>query len=133
MEQTSPVERQRRFRWPLVLISVLVIVIVAIAAYWFISRGPGQRIVSPPGSDVVEFRGEGDQTTDSFQVRGQWQIHWENSGETFAFAIRGDQDLGTIVEQEEPGNGVTSVVAAGNFHLEITAEGPWEVRIVQGD
>ena len=128
----SPHARQR-FNWPLVLLSALVVVLVGAGAYWFLTQGPGQRIVSPPGSDITSFSGEGDQTTDSFTVRGQWQIHWQNEGETFSFAIDGDQDLGTIIEQEEPGSGVTNVVAAGTFHIVVTAEGPWTIRITQGE
>ena len=124
--------RRGRFSWPLHVISAHVIVVVAIAAYWFVTQGPGQRILSPPGSDIAAFSGDGDQTTDSFTVRGQWQIHWENEGDSFTFAIDGDQDLGTIIEQEEPGSGVTNVVAAGTFHIVVTAEGPRSFSIAQG-
>lgn len=127
-----PAERRGR-NWPLLIVSILVIVAVAVGAYWFVTQGPGQRIVSPPGSDISSFSGDGDQTTSSFTVRGQWQIHWENEGNSFTFAIDGDEDLGTIIDQEEPGSGVTNVVAAGTFHLVVTADGPWSIRITQGD
>jgi hypothetical protein len=119
--------------WPLLIVSALVIVVVAVGAYWFVTQGPGQRIVSPPGSDIASFSGEGDQTTESFTVRGQWQIHWQNEGDAFAFAIDGDEDLGTIIEQEEPGSGVTNVVAAGTFYIVVTAEGAWSIEITQGE
>jgi hypothetical protein len=128
----APTE-SRRFSWPLIIISALVIVLVAGGAYWFVTQGPGQRIVSPPGSDIAQFNGDGDQTTGTFTVRGQWQVHWENQGETFAFAITGDEDLGTIIDQSEPGSGVTNVVAPGTFRLEVTANGPWNLRITQGE
>lgn len=125
--------QRRRWNAPLLLVSILVIILVAIGAYWFVTQGPGQRIVSPPGSEITEFSGDANQTTESFSVRGQWQVHWQNSGDEFTFAIDGDQDLGTIIEQEEPGSGVTNVVAAGTFHLEVTANGPWTIRITQGE
>jgi hypothetical protein len=124
---------QRRTNRPLILVSLLVFVIVAIGTYWFVTQGPGQRIVSPPGSDIAQFSGDGDQTTNSFTVRGQWQVHWENQGDRFRFAIAGDQELGTIIDQSEPGSGVTNVVAAGTFHLQVSADGPWTVRITQGE
>jgi hypothetical protein len=128
-----PDKVRRRPGWIVIAAVVVLVIAVGIGAYWFLTQGPGNRLVSPEGSDITEFNGDGDQTTDSFEVRDQWQVHWENSGESFAFAIKGDQDLGTIVEQDGPGSGVTSVVAGGTFHLEITAEGPWEIRITQGE
>jgi hypothetical protein len=111
----------------------IVLVAMGAAAYWFLTSGPGNRIISAPGSQLSEFNGSGDQTTTSFAVRGQWQIHWENTGKRFRFAVEGDRDLGTIIDQDGPGSGVTSVVANGEFHLVITAEGNWRVRITQGE
>lgn len=128
-----PTDGRRRSGWFVMALVAILVIVVGIGVYWFLTQGPGNRIVSPPGSDITEFIGDGDKTTDSFEVRGQWQVHWANSGESFAYAINGDQDLGTIVEQEGPGSGVTSVVAGGTFHLEITATGPWEIRIGQGE
>jgi hypothetical protein len=111
----------------------VVLIAVGASAYWFLSSGPGNRIVSPPGSQVTEFNGSGDEMTSSFAVRGQWQIHWENTGESFSFAVQGDGDLGRIIEYDGPGSGVTSVVADGQYHLAITAKGDWKVRITQGE
>lgn len=128
-----PRDGRRRPGWIVIAVGVVLLLAVGIGAYWFLTQGPGNRLVSPGGSDITEFSGEGNQTTASFAVRGQWQVHWENSGESFAFAIEGDHDLGTIVEQDGPGSGVTSVVAGGTFHVEITAAGPWEIRITQGE
>jgi hypothetical protein len=47
--------------------------------------------------------------------------------------MSGDRDLGTVVEQDEPGSGVTSPVGGGTFRLEIEAEGAWKIQIVQGE
>jgi hypothetical protein len=111
----------------------IVLVAVAAGAYWFFTTGPGNRVVSPPGAQVSEFNGNGDQATTSFVVRGQWQIHWENTGNHFSFAVEGDRDLGTIIDQDGPGSGVTAVVANGEYHLVISAAGDWKVRITQGE
>lgn len=113
--------------------AVVGLIVLAAIGYWFLTLGPGQTLVSPAGSTVAEFSGEGDQTTDEFEVREGWAIHWENSGESFSFAITGDRDFGTVIDQSEPGSGVTSPVGAGAYRLEIAAEGPWAIRIVQGD
>lgn len=103
---------------------------VAVAVYLVFLRGSGE---PPPRTDVAEFSGDGNATTASFSVREPWQIHWETDGESFSYAIRGDRDLGTVIEQESPGSGVTSPVGSGTFHLEITAEGPWQVLIYQNE
>jgi hypothetical protein len=113
-------------------IFVLLIAVGAVA-YWFFTSGAGNRMVSPPGSQVTEFNGSGDETTSSFAARGQWQIHWENTGDSFGFAVLGDRALGRIIEYDGPGSGVTSVVADGQYHLAITAEGDWNIRITQGE
>jgi hypothetical protein len=110
-----------------------VLIAVGAGAYWFFTSGPGNRVVSPPGSQLSEFSGTGNQTTTSFAVRGQWQIHWENTGRSFSFSVEGDRDLGTIIDQDGPGSGVTAVVADGEYHLVITAEGDWKVDITQGE
>lgn len=116
----------------LAAIGVIVLVIAAVA-YWLLFHGPGQNITSPSGSTILEVSGQRDAATDDFRVREGWSIHWENSGHRFAFAISGDRDFGTVVDQSEPGSGVTSPVGGGTFRLEIEAEGPWSIRVVQGE
>jgi hypothetical protein len=131
-QQSGPSERARP-AWLLPLLAIAVLVLISAIAYWFVTQGPGVGIISPRGSAVAEFSGDGDQTTESFSVREGWSIHWENSGSEFSFAITGDRDFGTVIDQDEPGSGVTSPVGEGTYQLEIQAEGPWEVRIVQGE
>lgn len=116
------------------MVAALIIVVgVALVAflYWYLN-GPGAP-GGPARSVVAEFSGVSDQTTNTFQVREGWQIHWETEGDRFAFAITGDLDFGTVIEEEGPGSGITSPVPSGSFRLEITAEGPWSVTIIQGD
>lgn len=100
--------------------------------YWFLTEGPGQRILSPPGSSVAEFEGPGAMTTSSFKVREGWQIHWDSQSENFTLAIRGDRDFGTVIELTEPTSGITAPVGAGSFHLEVSAEGDWSITVLQG-
>lgn len=116
-----------------VIIALVGLVVLIAAAYWFLTQGPGQQLLSPGGSTVAEFSGDADLTTSSFEVREGWAIHWDSNGEAFAFAIEGDRDFGTVIDVDEPGNGVTSPTGSGTYNLVITAEGPWTVRITQGD
>ena len=102
------------------------------AAAWYALAGPG-RAGGAPGSVIGEFSGTDDQTTPSFLARRGWQIQWESEGDQFEYAIRGDVDIGTVVDQGGPGSGITSPVPSGNFRLEVRASGPWTIRVTQGD
>ena len=109
---------------------LLVLAVVGIA--WYFTLGPA-RGGGQPRSVVAHFSGSGDLKTDSFVVRKGWQIEWKTDGEKFAFAVKGDVDMGTVVDQATAGSGITSPVPSGMFSLEVTAKGPWEITILQGD
>ncbi len=85
----------------------------------------------PPPTTVLEIEGTGDQVSEAFEVSDGWQIVWQTDGESFEFAVRGDQDVGTVVDQTGSSSGVTSIVPTGRFYLEINAKGPWSIRVVQ--
>lgn len=129
-ESSKPVLRSRR-------LTSLILIVLALAllfgGYWFFTQGPGRQLLSPAGSAVAAFGGEGSQTTEPFQVREGWAIEWESTGDTFAFAIQGDRDFGTVIDIDEPGNGVTSPTGGGSYHLEVTAQGAWSITIKQGN
>lgn len=61
-----------------------------------------------------------------------WQIQWKTDGDRIAIAVTGDQDLGTVVDVPGPASGVTSPPVSGTFRLEITADGPWSITVIQG-
>jgi hypothetical protein len=127
MAPSASVARDRR---PLLIV---VGAVVLLASAWFFLLGPGARILSPKGSAVAEFDGSGDLTTQSFTVREGWEIHWTSESEQFTLAIRGDRNLGTVVDGAGAGLGVTSPPVGGTFYLELTAGGSWSVTVVQGD
>jgi hypothetical protein len=111
-------------------ISAAVLIAVILGAYIVLSaRQPA--LDEANREEIAEFSGEGDQITGSFTVGEGWQIHWQNDGQHFEFAIKGDFDFGTVIDQDAPGSGITSPVPTGTFHLEVTAEGPWSVLILQ--
>jgi hypothetical protein len=88
---------------------------------------------TPPLGTILELGGTGDKQSESFIVVSGWQIVWQTDGGGFAIAVRGDQDLGTIVNQDGPASGATSLPSAGTFHLEVTAKGPWSLKVLQGE
>jgi hypothetical protein len=88
----------------------------------------------PPAHVVVlDISGSGDLTSEPFEVREGWQVQWQTEGEAFTFAIRGDQDLGTIIDEQGPASGVTSPVPTGTFRIEVSAVGPWSIQVFQGN
>jgi hypothetical protein len=89
--------------------------------------------LAPPLGTILELSGTGDKQSESFTVVSGWQIVWQTDGGGFAIAVRGDQDLGTIVRQDQSASGATSLPSAGTFHLEVTAKGPWSLKVLQGE
>jgi hypothetical protein len=81
---------------------------------------------------VFEMEGTGDATSEPFDASAGLRIEWKTTGKTFRIAMTGDQDLGTIVNQSGPASGSISVAVTGTFHLEVTADGPWSITVLQG-
>jgi hypothetical protein len=88
--------------------------------------------VAPFGT-ILEISGIKDKVSDTFTVLPGWQVVWQTEGGGFAFAVRGDRDLGTIVSQEQAASGATSLPTPGTFHIEVTAKGPWTLKVLQGE
>jgi hypothetical protein len=86
----------------------------------------------PPPATILELSGSANKVSPDFEVLRGWQIVWQTDGDRFSFAVRGDQDLGTVVDQTGPASGVTSLAPAGMFHIEVTAKGPWSIKVLQG-
>ena len=124
----SPAPADRR--WLVVSVIVLIAAVAGLSLY--LSGGTHAPATDPTRAVSTEFRGHGDETTDTFEVDRGWRILWETTGRAFQFAITGDRDFGTVIDRDGPGSGVTSPVGAGTFRLEITARGPWSIQIIQG-
>lgn len=126
----------RRSRRGVVLIAVLAVVVVAAIAALIVSQRDDSHSPAsptrgaPPAERVAKLSGTGDQTTKSFQVKKGWEIRWATTGTTFKFAITGDRDFGTVVDHQGAGGGSTYPIGSGTFRLQVSADGPWTVRIV---
>ena len=112
----------------LTVVTIAVIVLVG----WYRLAGPG-RPGGEPGALLVDLSGTGDANSETFFARDGWQIRWETQGTDFRISINGDVDVGTAVEQEGPGSGITTPVPTGNFSVAVDAEGPWMLQVTQGD
>lgn len=91
------------------------------------SAGPAVSAAS-----VLKLEGTGNQRSETFDVLVGWQIQWQTDGDHIVVAVTGDQDLGDVVDFPGPASGVVSPPAGGTFRLEITADGPWSVTVIQG-
>lgn len=86
-----------------------------------------------PREIVLQFDGTAHDVSPPFEVVGGWQIQWQTDGASLAIAVTGDQNLGVVVDEPGPASGVTSLAPAGNFRLDIAANGPWSITIIQGE
>lgn len=125
-------QRGGRGRSELLIIGALVVLAaVSLGAYVLLGKPNGGPSGTTAPGVIAQFDGDGDKTTDTFQVDEGWQIQWETTGKAFSFAITGDKDFGTVIQQEGPGSGITSPVGSGTYRLEIIADGPWSVQVLQ--
>lgn len=71
--------------------------------------------------------------SERFIARRGWWIEWQNTGSYFSYTIHGDVEFGQVITQNGPGNGITSPVPTGTFFVEVVAQGPWSIKVIQGD
>jgi len=144
MDQDVSAERETagstRPRWLVPVMLGVVVIVVAIAAFALLvedddTSDPAPAPQAPTGADVVtEFEGDGDGETDVFDVDEGWEIRWETTGEHLEIAVTGDEDIGTVLRFEDgPGGGTTRPIGSGSLSLEVTADGPWNVLIINHD
>jgi hypothetical protein len=101
------------------------------------SASPFSSITSSAGPDIaaaplLELNGNGDKRSSEFDVLLGWQFQWQTEGKRIAIRVTGDQDLGTVVDVPGPASGAASPPVAGIYQLEITADGPWSITVIQG-
>jgi hypothetical protein len=137
-EGSAPAEltpgEDRNRRRPLTILAIVMVIVAAAALGFYLTRpDANETTTSIERSVVAEFSDDGNLVTDTFDVERGWQIHWETEGTSFAFAITGGFDYGTVIKEKGPGSGVTSPVGSGNFRLEVKAKGPWSVKIIQAE
>ena len=85
-----------------------------------------------PQEVIFSIEGTTHDVTDSFKAKPGWQIQWQIEGEAIAIAVSGDPNLGLVIDQKGPASGVTSPPQGGTFRLQVTADGPWSITVIQG-
>ena len=86
-----------------------------------------------PQEVILTMQGDSHDVSDSFEVKPGWQIQWQIDGSSIAIAITGDQNLGVPIDQTGPASGVTGIAQGGTFRLEIAANGPWSITVIDGE
>ena len=86
-----------------------------------------------PQEVILTMQGDSHDVSDSFEVKPGWQIQWQIEGSSIAIAGTGDQNLGILVDQDGPASGVTGIAQGGTFRLEIAANGPWNITVIDGE
>jgi cytoskeletal protein RodZ len=86
-----------------------------------------------PQQVILTLEGDSHDVSDSFEVKPGWQIQWQIEGTSIAVAVTGEQNLGVLIDEEGPASGVTGIAQGGVFRLEIAANGPWSIRVIDGE
>lgn len=85
-----------------------------------------------PQQVILTMQGDSHDVSDSFEVKPGWQIQWQIDGSSIAIAVTGEENLGVVLNQEGPASGVTGIAQGGVFRLEIAANGPWSITVIDG-
>jgi hypothetical protein len=124
-----------------VAVAVIAAVLIGLGLWLALGLGEGaDTVADDPGEQptavdgVAQFSGNGDDTTDSFEVAGNWQIEWETSGESFQVELftEDGSSRGVIVDSAGEAEGGTFVTEGGKFYLEVTADDDWTILILDG-
>ena len=86
-----------------------------------------------PQEIIFSLDGTEHDVTDTFEAKPGWQIQWQIDGDAIAIAVSGDPNLGVVIDQEGPASGVTGIAQGGEFSLNIVANGPWKVTVIDGE
>ncbi|MGD9850153.1 MAG: hypothetical protein AB7T38_02685 [Nitrospirales bacterium] len=86
---------------------------------------------------TIAFTGNGTTSTRPFNIKHEWEIQWEKTGEWPSVEL-------FMVQVTEKGNplpvaawnlagraGTSYVPKTGEFYLQITAMGPWKISVVE--
>lgn len=86
-----------------------------------------------PQRVLLSLEGDSHEISDSFEVKPGWQIQWQIDGSSIAIAVTGEPRVGVLIDEQGPASGVTGVAQGGVFRLEIAANGPWSITVIEGE
>ena len=85
-----------------------------------------------PQEVVLTLQGDSHEVSDSFEVKAGWQIQWQIDGSSIAIAVTGEPNVAVLIDEPGPASGVTGIAQGGVFRLEIAANGPWSITVIDG-
>jgi hypothetical protein len=94
-----------------------------------ISSSAGPAISAAP---VLELKATGNKRSAQFDVLVGWQIQWETQSDHIVVELTRAKPLGKVIDEDGPASGVTSPPQGGTFRLQVTADGPWSITVIQG-
>jgi hypothetical protein len=94
-----------------------------------ISSSAGPAVSAEP---VLQLRGTGKKRSAQFDVLVGWQIQWETQADHIVVEATGAKPLGKVIDEDGPASGVTSPPVGGTYRLQVTADGPWSITVIQG-
>ena len=85
----------------------------------------------PIEEQVAEFRGSGDNVTQTFDVKPGWELRWEVEGARLAVSLvdQSGQSVAELVNQDSTGGGSVYPRQTGTYSLHITGQGDWLIRV----
>jgi hypothetical protein len=122
-------------------------ILLAFIAYAQTPTDAPQLKVTKHGSEVASFKGTGNQTTKSFQLKSgpttfSALLNWEKNDSELApgegkFAVTLQDEQGKTVEQviatfdHFDGARTVDVAKDGKYQLQVVAPGPWSISVEQ--
>lgn len=92
--------------------------------------------VPKSGRKLHAFSGShGHTSTKTFKVSGKWKVKWESDSDFMAIALReevgGQEKVTPLQNMKSPGKNSRQFESTGTYYLDIEADGPWRVRIME--
>lgn len=81
---------------------------------------------------IAHFKGTGAKETDSFHItKKPWHLKWKSEGPAFLITVKTEEGQTVGMASGKGDEDQTTIQQTGDFYLEITPMGPYEIWITQ--